>query len=150
MASSPCPRSWGPVSQGGLDARSSIRRRDGHVVATPPSGSTYSTTGLLKLEQQLIDEAAESSAAGLGVASAEQVEEALAHRPTIGDEQAAMVRRLTTSGAGVDVVAAAAGTGKTFGLDAARDAWQRSGYCVVGASLAAEAAHEANRCRHPL
>ena len=97
---------------------------------------------MLELEQQLIDEAAESSAAGLGVASAEQVEEALAHRPTIRDEQAAMVRRLTTSGAGVDVVAAAAGTGKTFGLDAARDAWQRSGYCVVGASLAAEAAHE--------
>ena len=43
-----------------------------------------------------------------------------------------MVATLTTSGHGVDVVIAAAGTGKTFSLDAARDAWQHSGHRVIG------------------
>ena len=55
---------------------------------------------------------------------------------------AALVIRLTTNGHAVDVVVAAAGTGKTFALDGARDAWQRSGQRVIGAALAARAAAE--------
>jgi hypothetical protein len=47
---------------------------------------------------------------------------------------------MTTSGNGVDVVVAAAGTGKTFCLDAAHDAWGRAGHRVIGAALAATAA----------
>ena len=39
-----------------------------------------------------------------------------------------MVRRLTTDGAGVSVVVGKAGTGKTFALAAAREAWEASGY----------------------
>jgi len=42
----------------------------------------------------------------------------------------------------VDVLIAAAGTGKTFSLDAARDGWQRAGYTVIGCALAATAAQE--------
>lgn len=53
-----------------------------------------------------------------------------------------MVRRLTTSGAGVEVVVGKAGAGKTFALDAAREAWQACGIRVVGAALAARAAAE--------
>ena len=53
-----------------------------------------------------------------------------------------LVVQLTTGGDGIDVVIAPAGTGKTFALDAARDAWQRGGYHVIGASLAARAAAE--------
>jgi ATP-dependent exoDNAse (exonuclease V) alpha subunit len=40
------------------------------------------------------------------------------------------------------VLVAAAGTGKTFSLDAARDAWQHSGYRVIGCAFSAAAAHE--------
>ncbi|MDP9022558.1 MAG: AAA family ATPase, partial [Actinomycetota bacterium] len=58
------------------------------------------------------------------------------------DEQAEMVRRLTGSGAGVEVVVGKAGTGKTYALDAARAAWQAAGYRVTGAALAARAALE--------
>ena len=53
-----------------------------------------------------------------------------------------MVTRLTRSGNGIDVVSAAAGTGKTYTLDAARDAWQRAGYRVIGAAQAGIAAQE--------
>ena len=52
-----------------------------------------------------------------------------------------MVRRITTSGAGVEVVVGKAGAGKTFALDAAREAWQSAGYQVIGTALAARAVH---------
>lgn len=48
-----------------------------------------------------------------------------------------MIRSLTLSGCGVEVVRAAAGTGKTYALDAAREAWTASGHRVVGATLCA-------------
>lgn len=40
------------------------------------------------------------------------------------------------------MVAAAAGTGKTFALAAARESWERSNYVVIGAAVAAKAARE--------
>src|SRR5439155_1380219 len=67
---------------------------------------------------------------------------ALADRPSLTAEQVGMVATLCTSGRPVDVVIAAAGTGKTFSLDAARDAWQRSGHHVTGTALSARAALE--------
>ena len=53
-----------------------------------------------------------------------------------------MVRRLTRDGDGVAVVIGKAGTGKTYALDAARDAWEASGIRVTGVALAARAALE--------
>ena len=65
-----------------------------------------------------------------GVVDTEVVEAVLAERPGTAEEQAAMVRRITGSGAGVDVVVGKAGAGKTYALDAARAAWQRAGFVV--------------------
>jgi ATP-dependent exoDNAse (exonuclease V) alpha subunit len=63
-------------------------------------------------------------------------------RPSLSDEQRELVRALTRQGGGVEVVRAPAGTGKTFALDAAREAWQRSGIPVLGCALSARAASE--------
>ncbi|MFN8051530.1 MAG: AAA family ATPase [Acidimicrobiales bacterium] len=60
----------------------------------------------------------------------------------MSDEQAEMVRRLCTSGQGVDIVEGVAGAGKTFALAAANQAWSESGHTVVGCALAAKAARQ--------
>jgi len=77
-----------------------------------------------------------------GVGREGAVDRALMRRPTIAGEQAEMVRRLVLGGDGVAVVVGQAGTGKTFALAAAREAWEGSGYRVMGATLARRAAIE--------
>lgn len=106
------------------------------------TGTTFSTTELVELEQSVVDLAEHGLTAGVGVAVERAVEGAVEIRPSISDEQAAVVTEMCTSGRGVEVLVAAAGTGKTFSLDAAREAWQRSGYTVIGCALSASAAHE--------
>lgn len=105
-------------------------------------GPRYSTPELLRMEDRLLDRYRRHRRDGIGVVGPRLVEAALDDRPSIGADQAAMVRDLTTSGAAIDVVVGPAGTGKTFALDAARAAWQSAGYRVIGAALAARAAAE--------
>jgi conjugative relaxase-like TrwC/TraI family protein len=102
----------------------------------------YSTVELLATEAQLLERAARRRGAGVAVASPDALAAALARRPTLAGEQRRMVETLTRSGGGVQCVVGVAGAGKTFALDAARDAWQSSGVTVIGAALAARAAAE--------
>src|SRR4029079_730135 len=80
--------------------------------------------------------------AGVAVATDESVRAAVVARPTLGDEQRGLIGALTRDGHGVHVVRAAGGTGKTFALEAAAEAWRRSGIPVVGCALSARAACE--------
>jgi ATP-dependent exoDNAse (exonuclease V) alpha subunit len=66
-------------------------------------------------------------------------------RPTITAEQVEMVERLCRDGDGVSVVSAPAGTGKTYALGAAQEAWTESGHRVIGTAVAAKAARELER-----
>ncbi len=105
-------------------------------------GGVYSTEELMFIERRALDTAASQRRDGTAVVDLNIVEAELAARPSLAADQKAMVRALTTSGAGVEVVVGAAGTGKTFALDAARAAWQASGYRVIGVALAARAAQQ--------
>jgi ATP-dependent exoDNAse (exonuclease V) alpha subunit len=126
----------------GDPARARSRRLDGKSVVIEAGGSRYSTRGMLAVEQAMISAALARREEGCATARERPLTAALAARPGMSAEQARLVTQLTTSGNGVDVIAAAAGTGKTFSLDAARDAWGRSGYRVIGCALAARAAAE--------
>lgn len=127
---------------GGL-ARDQAVRVDGSPAGAALSDQPrYTTVDMLATEVAVLTRADSGRNPGVGVAADRAVAAAFAKRPTLADEQRAMVRRLATSGAGVDVVVGKAGAGKTFALDAARDAWQSSGFTVIGAALAARAALE--------
>jgi ATP-dependent exoDNAse (exonuclease V) alpha subunit len=119
-----------------------IRRRDGRTVHVRAAELRYSTPELLALEQRVVQEATRPTARDRAVVPDPVVNAVLARRPTISDEQATMVRRLSGSGEPVSVVVGRAGSGKTFALDAAREAWEQGGYRVLGAAIAGRAARE--------
>jgi hypothetical protein len=105
-------------------------------------GARYSTPEMLALEQQLITDAAERRRAGVARIDPTAATAAVDTRPDLSGEQAAMAARLTTSGQGVEVVRAAAGTGKTHALAAARELWEAHDVRVFGTALSARAALE--------
>jgi conjugative relaxase-like TrwC/TraI family protein len=106
----------------------------------PVTGRRHTTLELLTVEARLVTAATTRTAARTGLATRDALNAALIARPSLSAEQTAMVARLVTSGAGVEIVTGRAGAGKTFALDAARAAWQTSGHTVIGAALAARAA----------
>jgi Ti-type conjugative transfer relaxase TraA len=117
--------------------------RDQVVELEPVAGERrYTTRGLLAVERDLLDGSGRRLAARVGIAGEAEVEAALAARPSLSAEQRTLVRTLACSGDGVQVVRAAAGTGKTMALDGARDAWQHSRLPVLGCALSARAACE--------
>ncbi len=117
-----------------------IRRADGTSAPAPTRSPRFTTQDMLDCETELFLMATGRRAAGAGLAHPALVEEAIAARPTLHVEQAAMVRRICGSGDGVDIVEGVAEAGKTYALAAANEAWTASGRRVIGAALAARAA----------
>jgi hypothetical protein len=113
---------------------------NGIVELEPLAGERrYSTRELLQIEHAALERAQRSRHGS--VATTEQaLTAALAGRPSMTPEQRELVGALTQSGRGVEVIRAAAGTGKTFALDAAREVWQADGVAVLGCALSAKAA----------
>ncbi len=102
----------------------------------------YSTFEMLELERDLLKTVQESRGQHVARVTDPVADEVLAERVDLSGEQREVVRALTTSGDGVQVVRAPAGTGKTFALEAARQVWEQDGHQVFGAALSARAALE--------
>jgi conjugative relaxase-like TrwC/TraI family protein len=139
------PARFVPVLGAPTRAADVIRRGDGRRVRAGGVERTYATPELLAQEAAVVAAhthgwGERGRGVGAGVATPEAVEAALAARPTMRGEQVEMVRRITTSGLGVDVVVGGPGSGKTYALGAAAEAWRASGLRVVGASLQGGAA----------
>lgn len=115
---------------------------DGSVTSALAVRQRWTTEEMLEVEARLIDRSIAGAASGAGVVPAPMVEDHLEGREDLTGEQAEMVRRLATSGDGVQVVVGRAGTGKTYALAAAADLWRASGHRVIGVALAARAAAE--------
>ena len=90
-------RAWCDRLPAGGDVAQVIRRVDGRVVSADTDEPRYSTPELLALEQGVVAGATGRQDAGVAVAVEQAVEDALARRPSMAGEQAAMVRRLATS-----------------------------------------------------
>ncbi len=120
-----------------------IRRDDGKVISTVNlDEGRWSTIELVNLERRLVHHALSRIGEGAGIAPPELLDAALRRRRNLAYEQSLMVQHLTSSGNGVDVVSAAAGTGKTYTLECTREVWEAAGYRVIGAALAGIAARE--------
>ncbi|MGH9186415.1 MAG: AAA family ATPase, partial [Acidimicrobiales bacterium] len=123
---------------------------DGHRMPRP-DGSTatavgvarrWSTLDMLAVEEALLERAESSERASAGQVPVQIVDCQLRGRGDLSAEQARMVRRVTTSGDGVEVVVGRAGCGKTYALAAAAEVWRAGGYQPIGLAIAARAAAE--------
>ena len=94
----------------------------------------FSTPELLALEHQLVEGATGRADKSCAVVRSELVCQILDRHATAGEDQVAMVRDLTQGGAGVAVVVGRAGSGKTWALGLAREAFELAGYQVLGAA----------------
>lgn len=110
-----------------------------HAVAI--ADGRWSTREILDLENAAVEIATQSPTTAPAV-SPHAVAKAIDERPTMGADQTELVETIATSGREVDVVVGKAGAGKTFALDALRSAFEAEDTRVIGAALAARAAHE--------
>jgi conjugative relaxase-like TrwC/TraI family protein len=152
-----------PAPSGG---RAVIRIASGRVVPAVPDECRFTTEEMLATERRVIVGCSRRNVQARQMATGprevittaadgsewvtrrpehvpeEIVEGALRARPSLSDEQRAMVRQLTRSHDAVMMVRGHAGTGKTSALDACRQIWERSGRTVVGCALSGRAAAE--------
>jgi conjugative relaxase-like TrwC/TraI family protein len=105
----------------------------------------YSTLDMLQAEVRLLEAAIGVDPRGGLCADRGTVEAAIALRPTLGADQAAAVRHLCSGEPRVRVMEARAGTGKTFALEAVRDAYEASGIPVIGTAWQGQAADVLHR-----
>ncbi|MBW3643523.1 MAG: relaxase domain-containing protein, partial [Actinobacteria bacterium] len=122
-----------------------IRRADGKVISAVAGETLYTTPELLAVERQILERYNRGRHAGAGVVLSELVDAVLAERGTMGEDQAAMVRAMTTSGQRIQCALGPAGSGKTFALEAAVRAWEAGGYQVMGAAVGGTAAEVLER-----
>lgn len=108
-------------------------------LGTDPAGEEYYTShAVLADERRLLeatDRLADTKAHAL---SARHVDDAIV-RHGLSDEQAAMLRYLG-EGRGLGIVQGRAGTGKSYAMNAYREAAEADGYRLVGAALSGKAA----------
>ncbi len=113
------------------------------VLAT--TRGTLTSADLVERERALIDLA--TSRAGAHVAQLDETTVTAviaAGDRALNAGQTDAVRAVATSGNGVDVIEALAGTGKTYTAGAIADLYERSGYTVIGVAPSGRAVRELN------
>ena len=129
------------VPHDGIEEPEVLRRVDGSSVYTVAGAALYTSQRILDAEARLV-----VAAGGRGGASVEQaaVELALlemaANATALDAGQAALVRRMCTSGARLQLAIAPAGAGKTTAMRALTLAWTEDGGQVLGLAPSAAAA----------
>ncbi|MCI1728239.1 MAG: Ti-type conjugative transfer relaxase TraA [Chiayiivirga sp.] len=101
----------------------------------------YSTRDMVETERRMADTAQRLSGSGKHGVSVATAQAAIDGAGTLSDEQKVAVRHVTQAGS-LAVVIGDAGTGKSFSMKVAREAWEAQGFTVRGAALAGKAADE--------
>ncbi len=105
--------------------------------------AVFSTPELVEKESGLLRWAEQNAAAGVdAVATPHAVDQVLALRPELSDEQVAMVRAVCSSSRTIQPVVGRPGSGKTYATAACVEAFNSSGTPVFGCAVSATAAAE--------
>ncbi|HBV0869500.1 TPA: Ti-type conjugative transfer relaxase TraA [Klebsiella pneumoniae] len=101
----------------------------------------YSTREMSELESKLVGTAQELAEAKSHAVPSSIVSRTLDKYDTLSDEQRAAVEHILQPKQ-LGIIIGDAGTGKSFGMRVAREAWEAAGYNVRGCALAGKAADE--------
>ncbi len=116
--------------------RESISRSRSLVHLQDKNGEhRYTTKKMWQLEGRLLRSVEALQNRGGAKVTERKTAKAIAAKPTIDQEQAEAVRRLTSQNTSIRLMHGVAGSGKSFALDVVRDAFERSGYRVVGGAV---------------
>ncbi len=111
----------------------------------------YTNRDLLAKERAILDSHKRRQTEGSGVLNRQVVDDTIAHWRERGidltEEQRQVVHELTSAGRGIETLNAHAGTGKTTVLGVTAEAYERSGYRVIGAAPTGKAAQELGDAR---
>lgn len=109
------------------------------VNATEIAEARYSTREMVRVETGMAESGKRLAGALSHNVSGRHVDAALSRHASLSGEQKNAIRHITEGGA-LACVVGDAGTGKSFAMAAAREAWEAAGYRVIGAALAGKAA----------
>ncbi|EJZ9309685.1 Ti-type conjugative transfer relaxase TraA [Salmonella enterica] len=101
----------------------------------------FSTRAMIEIERSLIGKAQELAEAKTHGVAASRIASVMAKYESLSGEQRAAVEHVTKAGQ-LAVIIGDAGTGKSFGMRVAAEAWEAQGYRVRGCALAGKAAEE--------
>ena len=104
-------------------------------------GGRYTSHEMVQAELALINGAQQLDERNSHKVSGRLLEQAFRSQPNLTEEQRAMVRHVL-QGRDLALVEGVAGSGKSWGLQAARVGWESAGYRVHGAALSGRAAQE--------
>ena len=100
----------------------------------------YTTKEMLELESGMLSRVKDSKTGNFTKVKEDNLEKAFAKREGITDEQKEAVRHITQREGNIQVVSGMAGTGKSYMLGAAKEAYEAEGQKVIGAALSGKAA----------
>src|SRR5829696_628177 len=125
----------------GIDEPQALRRVDGSSVYTVAGADLYTSTRILDAETRLLTAAGRHGGASVDPTAVDlALLEMAANGAALDAGQAALVRQMCSSGAGLQLAIAPAGAGKTTAMRAVVLAWTDDGGQVIGLAPSAAAA----------
>src|SRR4029453_5611048 len=129
------------VAPDDIEEPGALRRVDGSSVYTVAGADQYTSPRILDAEQRLVAAAGRHDGSAVDQVAVDlALLEMAANGTALAAGQAALVRQMCTSGAGVQLAIAPAGAGKTTAMRALTLAWTQEGGRVVGLAPSAAAA----------